>query len=114
MYLCRIIQITREESNQNGDMEWMRRLTRFNQKPVPVIPLPLGMKQHFYHDMPHHVERNIKNALISHYGRTGYYHYHSAHRPISPDVLQVIESVCQRYNWTQPLRFDAEVEDYVW
>jgi hypothetical protein len=26
-----------KESNQNGDMEWMRRLTRFNQKPVPVI-----------------------------------------------------------------------------
>ena len=26
-----------KESNQNGDMEWMRSLTRFNQKPVPVI-----------------------------------------------------------------------------
>jgi len=29
--------MTIKESNQNGDMEWMRRLTRFNQKPVPVI-----------------------------------------------------------------------------
>ena len=29
--------MTKEESNQNGDMEWMRRLTRFNQKPVPMI-----------------------------------------------------------------------------
>ena len=38
MYLCRIIQMTSKESNQNGDMEWMRRLTRFNQKPVLVIP----------------------------------------------------------------------------
>ena len=37
MYLCRVIQMTKEESNQNGDMEWMRRLTRFNQKPVPVF-----------------------------------------------------------------------------
>jgi hypothetical protein len=26
--------MTKEESNQNGDMEWMRRLTRFNQKPL--------------------------------------------------------------------------------
>ena len=37
MYLCRIIQMTKEESNQNGDMEWMRRLTKFNQKPVPLV-----------------------------------------------------------------------------
>ena len=29
--------MTPKESNQNGDMEWMRRLTRFNQKHVPVI-----------------------------------------------------------------------------
>ena len=29
--------MTKEESNQNGDMELMRRLTRFNQKPVPVF-----------------------------------------------------------------------------
>jgi hypothetical protein len=29
----------KKESNQNGDMEWMRRLTRFNQKPVLVIVL---------------------------------------------------------------------------
>ena len=39
MYLCRVIQMTKEESKQNGDMEWMRRLTRFNQKPVPLIDL---------------------------------------------------------------------------
>jgi hypothetical protein len=34
IYLCRVIQMTKEESNQNGDMEWMRLLTRFNQKPA--------------------------------------------------------------------------------
>ena len=28
-----------KESNLNGDMEWMRRLKRFNQKPVPMIDL---------------------------------------------------------------------------
>jgi hypothetical protein len=52
--------------------------------------------------------------LINHFGRTGYYRYHSARRPITPDVLQVIQTVCQRFGWTQPLRFDGEVEDYVW
>ena len=28
-----------KESNQNGDMELMRSLMRFNQKPVPVIDM---------------------------------------------------------------------------
>ena len=79
-----------------------------------LLRMPLGMKKAFYHDMPHHMERSIKHALIEHYGRTGYYRYHSALRPISPDVLTVIQSVCQRFGWSQPLRFDDEVEDYVW
>ena len=76
--------------------------------------MPLGMKQAFYHDMPYHVERDIKDTLINHFGRTGYYRYHSARRPITPDALQVIQTVCQRFGWTEPLRFDGEVEDYVW
>jgi hypothetical protein len=85
-----------------------------NYRNATPVRMPLGMKQAFYHDMPHHIERSIKDTLINHYGRTNYYRYHSAHRPITPDVLQVIQSVCQRFGWTQPLQFDAEVEDYVW
>ena len=85
-----------------------------NYRNATPVRMPLGMKQAFYHDMPHHMEQSIKHALIDHYGRTGYYRYHSAHRPISPDVLAVIQSVCQRFGWSQPLRFDDEVEDYVW
>jgi hypothetical protein len=26
-----------KDSNQNRDMKWMRRLTKFNQKPVPLV-----------------------------------------------------------------------------
>ena len=33
--------MTPKESKQNGDMEWMRRLTRFNQKPVLVIEVDI-------------------------------------------------------------------------
>jgi hypothetical protein len=76
--------------------------------------MPLGMREHFYRDMPHYMESNIKHALIAHYGRTTYYRYHSAKRPIGPDVLQVIQTVCHRYGWTQPLQFDSEVVDYLW
>ena len=79
-----------------------------------VIKMPIGMREHFYYDMPRHTEQAIKQELIDHFGRYNYYRYHSAHRPITPDVLQVIQTVCQRHGWTQPLRFDAEVEDYVW
>jgi hypothetical protein len=85
-----------------------------NYRNATPVRMPLGMKQAFYHDMPRHIEQAIKQELIDHYGRYTYYRYHSAHRPITPDVLQVIQSVCQRYGWTQPLQFDAEVEDYVW
>lgn len=83
---------------------------RNNQK----MTMPVGMRKYFYHDMPQYQARNIKNALILHYGRTTYYRYHSAIRPILPEVLQVIQNVCHRYGWTQPLRFDTEVEDYTW
>ena len=79
-----------------------------------LIKMPIGMREHFYYDMPRHTEQAIKQELIDHFGRYNYYRYHSAHRPITPDVLQVIQSVCQRHGWTQPLRFDDEVEDYVW
>ena len=68
-----------------------------NYRNATPVRMPLGMKQAFYHDMPHHMEQSIKHALIDHYGRTGYYRYHSAHRPISPDVLAVIQSVCQYF-----------------
>lgn len=78
------------------------------------LKMPQGMREHFYHEMPQYQARNIKNALILHYGRTNYYRYHSAKRPIPPDVLHVIQTVCQRYGWTQPLQFDTEVEDYRW
>lgn len=85
-----------------------------NYRNATPLRMPLGMKQAFYHDMPYHMERDIKDTLISHFGRTGYYRYHSARRPITPDVLQVIQTVCLRFGWTEPLRFDGEVEDYVW
>lgn len=85
-----------------------------NYREEQIVRMPLGMRNHFYYDMPHHTELSIKQALIDHYGRYSYYQYHSAKRPITPDVLHVIQSVCHRFGWTQPLQFDSEVVDYLW
>ena len=75
--------------------------------------MPLGMT-HFYDEMPGRTERGIKNTLIAHTCRATYYKYHRGDRPITPDMLMLISEVCRRHGWTQPLRFDAETEDYVW
>lgn len=78
------------------------------------VTMPVGMKKGFYRDMPSHVERSIKNALIAHTCRSTYYQYHNGKRPITPDMLAVIRSVCKQAGWTQPLQFDGEVTDYAW
>lgn len=78
------------------------------------VTMPVGMKQHFYYDMPSRIERQVKSALISHFGRTLYYSYHGGRRPIPPQVLATIESVCQQAGWTQPLQFDGQEEAYLW
>ena len=78
------------------------------------VRMPVGMSQHFYHDMPAHIALSIRKALIAHNCRSTYYHYHSGRRPITPDYEALVRQVCQQFGWTQPLRFDGEVEDYVW
>ena len=79
----------------------------------PVL-MHVGMKEHFYRDMPTHVERQIKARLIGGSCRSTYYKYHSGLRPIDPAMLAVIEEACREAGWTAPLRFDSEVEDYDW
>ena len=75
--------------------------------------MPLGMT-HFYDDMPHRIERAVKNQLIGLNCRATYYKYHRGDRPINPDFLTDIQSACSHAGWTQPLHFDSEVEDYAW
>lgn len=91
--------------SQDGTCEYFR--------DYQIRRLPVGMTG-FYHDMPSHTERAIKNELIGKSCRATYYKYHRGERPIPPDVLATIEDVCRNCGWTQPLKFDSEVEDYVW
>ena len=90
---------------QDGSCEYFR-----DNQP---LTMPVGMK-HFYHDMPGHTERAIKNTLIGHSCRATYYKYHRGDRPIHPAMLADIQSVCRMFGWTAPLHFDAEVTDYWW
>ncbi len=78
------------------------------------VTMPVGMKTRFYHDMPYHVQRFIKDHLIAHNCRATYYKYHNGERPITPDYLAVIRSICQQAGWQGPLDFDGETTDYVW
>ena len=82
----------------------------FNQ-PVHMF---CGMKNQFYRNMPAHIAVSIKKRLIAHNCRATYYKYHNGQKPIPPHFLEFIQQVCQEEGWTQPLRFDCEVEDYVW
>ncbi len=74
----------------------------------------VGMKLHFYTNMPAHVAVAIKKRLIARNCRATYYQYHNGRRPITPDYLAFIEQVCREEGWTGPLTFDGETEDYVW
>ena len=60
----------------------------------PLV-MPVGMKEHFYDDIPLGKARQIKRTLISDYGRTVYYRYHSGLLPIPPQVQAHIQMVCR-------------------
>ena len=77
------------------------------------ITMPVGML-HFYDEMPAKTCRDIKNDLIDHTSRATYYKFHRGDRPITPDMLTLIESVCRRNGWKRPLNFDGETKDYLW
>ena len=71
-------------------------------------------ERHFYDDIPQGKARQIKRTLISDYGRTVYYRYHSGLLPIPPQVQAHIQMVCRQAGWTEPLHFDSETEELQW
>ena len=36
-----------------------------------LIKMPIGMREHFYYDMPRHTEQAIKQELIDHFWKKG-------------------------------------------
>ena len=77
------------------------------------VKMMRGMTQ-FYHEMPGFMERDIRNSLIAHFGRTRYFQMRKGERLITPDQQKVIEQVMRANNWQGPIKFDGEVEDYLW
>ena len=78
------------------------------------VKMKVGMKQHFYAEMPARKAAAIKKRLIALSSRATYYRYHNGLKPISPTLLASIEQICREEGWTAPLLFDSEVTDYVW
>ena len=77
-----------------GDTITMKRAIKFAQKYMEKAELPLPMGVGF--------------------NRKRYYEYHSGYRPVPPDHEQYIRQAILRYGWTEPVEFNAYVEDYLW
>ena len=81
-------------------------------RPDQPVRMPLGLKQ-MYYDMPHHLERDIKNRLISLFSLKRYYQYHGGRRPVTPDVEATIRQTLLAFGWTAEPVFDGYVEEYL-
>lgn len=68
----------------------------------------------FFHDMPGHMERSIRNQLIQLFGRTTYFNMRRGDRLITPSEQQQIAKVCRHNGWQGELNYDGEVEDVQW
>ena len=77
------------------------------------VRMPLGLVK-MYYDMPHHLERAIKNHLINLFSRKRYYEYHGGKRPVTPDIERIIRQTLLSSGWTQEPVFDSYVEKYLW
>ena len=81
--------------------------------PDEPVRMPLGLKR-MYYDMPHHLERSVKNRLISLFSRKRYYEYHNGRRPVTPDIEATIRQTLLAFGWTEAPVFDDYVEEYLW
>ena len=80
--------------------------------PDEPVRMPLGLKR-MYYDMPHHLERTIKNRLIYLFSRKRYYEYHNGKRSVTPDVEQLIRETLLAFEWQEEPVFDSYVEEYL-
>lgn len=81
--------------------------------PDEPVRMPLGLKR-MYYDMPHHLERSIKNRLIDVFSRKRYYEYHNGKRPVTPDIEAIIRQTLLAFAWQEEPVFDNYVEEYLW
>lgn len=68
----------------------------------------------FFHDMPGHMERSIRNQLIQLFGRTTYFNMRRGDRLITPSEQKQIAKVCRQNGWQGELNYDGETEDVQW
>ena len=77
------------------------------------VRMPVGLST-IYYDMPGHMERSIKNHLISVYSRKRYYEYHNGTRPLTPEVERYVRQTLKNYGWTEEPKFQGSVEEFLW
>ena len=69
---------------------------------------------HLLDDIPYKQARNIKQRLISLFGRKHFYEYRNGSRLIPPADQQHIARVCHEEGYDAPLRYDGWEEDFLW
>lgn len=77
------------------------------------VTMKRGMTN-FFHDMPGHMERSIRDQLIQLFGRTPYFNMRRGDRLITPGEQQQIARTCRQNGWQGELNYDGEVEDVEW
>ena len=67
-----------------------------------------------YYDMPGHMEKSIRWALIGAFGHRQYFEMRKGNRLITPDCQQRILETCRRFGWQGPIVYDGEQEEWDW
>ena len=67
-----------------------------------------------YYDMPGRMEKDIRWALISAFGRRQYFEMRKGDRLITPERQQQILDTCRRFGWQGPIIYDGEQEEWDW
>jgi len=67
-----------------------------------------------YDDMPHRIEKAVRNRLIALFGFRAYYQMRGGDRPINPEQQQIIADTCRQNGWEGPVVYDGEDEDWDW
>ena len=67
-----------------------------------------------YYDMPGHMEKEIRWALIGAFGHRQYFEMRKGDRLITPERQQRILDTCRRFGWQGPIIYDGEQEEWDW
>lgn len=70
--------------------------------------------RHLYDDLPHKVAMDIKQTILYHYGRSGYYRYYRKECLFNLQDQAYIRQVFRKHGVTSEPVYDGFVNGYIW